>query len=141
MLAVNCEYGQDPSLLDNKLQGKKFGKSYIAFDFRRQLLVIKTRPKDVSPAGLPPALKPLDAELSFEDIASQGIKIDDQRARGEADMYDVVVPIHTRRPPKFYTEFEPLESGLTSRHRQNLVRRRSTAMDFVTAGAVSASCS
>jgi hypothetical protein len=55
-----------------------------------------------------------------------------------AGKFDVVVTIHTRRPPKFYTEFVPLDTGLNNRARQNLVRRRGTAMDFVTKGAVSA---
>ena len=142
MFAINCEYGQDAEKLNNELKGGKFGKSYIAFDFRRQLLVIKTRAKDMSPASFPPALRPLDAELSFEDIASQGIKIDAEklpmRYGFTQEMHEVVVTINTRRPPKFFTEFEPMDASLMRGPRANLVRRRGTAMDFVTQGAVSA---
>lgn len=144
MLGVKCHYGQDMSLLDNEMKGPKFGQSYFSFDFRRQLFVIKIK-IHLPEAQLPPALRPLDAELSFEDIASQGIRIDKMRVprvkKEMEDPWEVVVTISTRRPPKFYTKFEgqdALAESIGARNSKFMpVRRRATAMDFVSSGVVS----
>lgn len=143
MLAMECEIGLDISKLDNKLSGPKLGKSYIAFDFRRQLLAVKGQfrlPKE----DLPPALRPLDAEIPFEDIASQGISIETHVSSSiESDkgrkFFDVTVTINTRRPPKFYCDFEGSDELLGARGNKRIpVRRRATAIDFANTDVVSA---
>lgn len=142
MLAMECETGLDLSKLDNAMQGPKMGKSYIAFDFRRQLLAIKGQFRRLN-GELPPALRPLDAELSFEDIASQGIDIESQpspAANGDngKQFFDVTVTINTRRPPKFYCDFEGSDKLLAeSRNKKIPVRRRATAIDFASTAVVS----
>jgi RNA-dependent RNA polymerase len=149
MLGAECEYGRDTSKDEDYRPNrphdpneKVFGKSYLAFDFRREYLVIKSKLKR-SQEGLPPALRPIDAELSFDDIASKGIQIEVTGNRrldqhGEGFLQEVIVTVCIRRPPKFYTEFEEIDKLPQMRkHGNQPYRRRATAMDFTIGRVVS----
>lgn len=115
-------------------------RSYLAFDFHRETLYIKARLMGLSPDDLPAALRPIDAELSFDDIAAHGIRIDQVpksvRLRNQMieDGHEVTVTISIRRPPKFYTEFEAHDQLLGPKNGRQPARRRATAMDFVISG-------
>lgn len=127
MLGANVEYGEDTS--NSRVTG--MGRSYLSFDWTNEKILMKSNMKiDVS--KLPPALKPMYAELAFDDIAAQGIMIDEKESG--PDRYNVIVTISTRRPPKFFIPFEGQGFGreLTRMH-----RRRATAMDFAISGVVS----
>ena len=138
MLGAKCEFGEDKSR--EGLEGYKphQGKSFLAFDFKRELLLIKATL--VLPSeSLPPALRPLDAELSFDDIASQGIRVHHVRPNNPhtgAVNFQVTVTVTCRRPPKFYTAFEPTREMRLQKSRRLPWRRRTTAMDFAISGVV-----
>jgi RNA-dependent RNA polymerase len=153
MLGTQCEYGRDTSRDEDYLTpqqqrnaaDKGWGKSYLAFDFRREYLVIKSK-LSLPDRLLPAALRPIDAELSFDDIASQGISIDETGIRHsdskspDGYLQEVIVTVGIRRPPKFYTEFEEsdkLPSMNGKRQSNKPYRRRATAMDFATGVTVS----
>ncbi|TYJ52353.1 hypothetical protein B9479_007047 [Cryptococcus floricola] len=98
--------------------------SFIAFDFKREQLVFRVTTM-LDSRGIPPVLHPIDAELSFHDIAHRGIHItkrDLPSARGNPNSLEVTVTVGCRRPPRFYM---PLE----------MYRRRATVMDFTISGA------
>ena len=120
------------------------GKSFLAFDFQRELLVIKSQ-LQLQSTPLPPALRPVDAELAFDDIPSQGIRLDHvpkqvrDRNGNLVAGYKVTVTVSCRRPPKFYTEFEQTDDLLGRDQRdpkKGPYRRRATAMDFTTSGTI-----
>ena len=152
IVGLGCEYGPDDSVpmarrRDGFRDGR--GKSYIAFDFRREMIAIRGSFRTQQDM-LPPALRPLDAELAFDDIASDGIHIQHYPlrhmvapARGQAQLQEVVVTVCCRRPPKFYAPFEiPYEKRaiMSSEELRRLpYRRRATAQDFAKTGTVSAS--
>ncbi|WWD19157.1 hypothetical protein CI109_103615 [Kwoniella shandongensis] len=119
------------------------GLSFIAFDLRRELLVIKAEMKlpPMVKNQLPPALAPLDAELSFDDITSHGIHIRAEPVHmgiGQNGMVTselrVTVTVSCRRPPKFYTVFEANDQLLQGRNGKTPYRRRATMMDFASSG-------
>ncbi|WWC63397.1 uncharacterized protein I303_105997 [Kwoniella dejecticola CBS 10117] len=126
-LGAGCETADNPE------DPYKHGKSYIAFNFRKEQLVLRADmqlPKDKMPA----ALTPLDAELSFDDITSHGFYVTHERVR---DSFRVVVTVSCRRPPKFYVKFEDpnrLSNKDRMGHQQD--RRRATAMDFTLSNGV-----
>lgn len=126
MLGANVEYGEDMS--NTRIRG--VGKSYLSFDWSDEAIHMKSVLK-INSALLPPALRPLDAELAFDDVASQGIMIDNQRV---GDRHHVIVTISVRRPPKFFIPFEGQGFG---REVSRMHRRRATAMDFAASGVVS----
>ncbi|GFZ50894.1 hypothetical protein JCM24511_08652 [Saitozyma sp. JCM 24511] len=138
MLGGACEYGEDLSRVDRNGMSEGYGKSYLAFDFVRELLVIRGRLR--LGGSLPPALRPIDAELSFDDIASNGIRIETvprifRRSGRETRGQEVTVTVGTRRPPKFFTVFEEFEKLMgASKSKRMPYRRRATAMDFANAG-------
>lgn len=146
MLGLRCEVGEDNSRRGRDGFRPGFGRSFIAFDFKREHLVIKAElvmPKE----NLPPALRPLDAEVAFDDIVSQGVNIRHKEipsAGRQQKQYEVTFTVTCRRPPKFYTEFEASGSlkGSINEERgrgRMPVRRRATAIDFAITGVVSAS--
>ncbi|ORX38450.1 RNA dependent RNA polymerase-domain-containing protein [Kockovaella imperatae] len=112
------------------------GESYIAFDFKREHIAIRAKFK-ADESQLPPALRPLDAELAFDDIASEGIHIRDVPVWGQVK-HEVTVTITCRRPPKFFAPFEVNQEDLvkmSEQERRRLPRRRrATALDFAIAG-------
>lgn len=118
------------------------GVSYLAFDFTMEVIAVRAKLL-LNTDSLPPALRPLDAEISFEDICSRGISIIEERFRptnnapaNQASTYQVTVTISTKRPPKFFTEFE--QSNQLGRRPDGYVpRRRATAIDFATTNVVS----
>ncbi|WWC90607.1 uncharacterized protein L201_005543 [Kwoniella dendrophila CBS 6074] len=129
ILGAGCETGI------NEDDPFRHGKSYIAFDFKKEQLVLRADMK-LPRSQLPPALAPFDAELSFEDITSHGFFVTHERI---GHQYNVVVTVSCRRPPKFYIKFE--DSHLlrdSERDRRGLKkdRRRATAMDFAISGGV-----
>jgi len=132
MLGAKVEYGEDHS--NHRLPG--IGLSYLSFDWTNENILMKAR-MDIDASKLPPALRPMDAELSFDDVASQGITIDEKCLNPTAHMqsrkFSVTITISTRRPPKFFIPWEGPEYGQSTR----LHRRRSTAMDFAISGIVS----
>jgi RNA-dependent RNA polymerase len=131
MLGAKVEYGED----ENNHRHPGIGLSYLSFDWTNENLLMKAR-MEIDAHKLPPALRPLDAELSFDDIASQGIMIDEKclnpTAQTHAQMFSVTITISTRRPPWFFIPWEGLDYGQSTR----LHRRRSTAMDFAISGVV-----
>ena len=148
MLGARCEYGQDNSNYGRhgRDQKPRDGLSFLAFDFRRELLAIKAAlllPKD----SLPLALSPLDAELSFDDISSQGIHIKEGSRRPIAhqngtieDQLEVTVTLTCRRPPKFYAKLDREIDGPAYMEGKRAARhRRATALDFAITGVVSGS--
>lgn len=137
MLGSRCEYGEDRTREGQFGFRPGNGLSFLAFDFVRELLVIKAT-LAMSRDSLPYALRPLDAELSFDDIAAQGIHIVHREIppppsrRGKVDaQYEVTVTVTCRRPPKFFTEFEnEKQLGRSAADPRLPYRRRATAMDF-----------
>jgi len=132
MLGANVEYGED----HNNHRHPGIGLSYLSFDWTNENILMKARMK-IEASKLPPALRPMDAELSFDDIASQGIMIDERclnpTASATSQMFSVTITISTRRPPRFQIPWEGPDHGYSTR----LHRRRSTAMDFAISGIVS----
>ena len=148
MLGSRCEYGKDFHRKGS--HHTRYGLSFIAFDFQRELLLIRAK-LDMPDEYIPLALRPLDAELSFDDIVSQGIHIahkevwnpPSRHTKAETE-FEVTVTVTCRRPPRFFTEFETNDDvdedddmyegrGRTRR----TFRRRATAMDFAITGVVS----
>lgn len=74
---------------------------------------------------LPPALSPLEADLHFDDITSQGIHF----SRGPLNGYHrlITVTISCKRPPKFMVVSDDDTNGYDQRYAP---KRRATAMDF-----------
>jgi RNA-dependent RNA polymerase len=150
MLGAGCEVGEDLSKHDRYGFVPGYGQSHLAFDFTRELFVIKSRLKLLK-HNLPAALRPLDAELSFDDITSQGIHIIESTPRlvknpdsGKLERhYDVTVTISMKRPPRFFTDFEQSETLFQGAGRSGNApyRRRATAMDFAIGKVVSSSTS
>jgi RNA-dependent RNA polymerase len=139
MFAGRCECGEDKKATDHNGTPLGHGLSYLAFNFAKEMLVIKARLSFAPGVGetmIPPALRPLDAELYFQDISSQGVhvkktEIDPIYKHGQViKRFQVTVTINCRRPPKFYTELEDQEHFLSDRRRQGPMRRRATVMDF-----------
>ena len=83
---------------------------------------------------LPPALRPFDAELSFNDITSHGIHIAENSVSGA--ITQITMTVNTRRPPRFFTEFETSGKFIGRTSGKRPYRRRATAMDFAIADAV-----
>ena len=144
MLGSPCETGEDRS--QEGKEGFRPGqvKSFIAFDFVREYLVIKAT-LAMPVQSLPPALRPLDAELCFDDIAAQGIHIADRPilpkhdAQGKIEsQFEVTLTVTSRRPPKFHVGFEPDDDTREAHIRGQRVptKRRATAMDFAISGVV-----
>jgi RNA-dependent RNA polymerase len=135
----HCEKRDDPET--------GHGRSFVAFDFRRELLVVKAHFL-LDSARLPLVLRPLDAEISFDDIAAQGIQItntlstrkDPQSGQNHV-FHNVQMSVTCRRPPKYYTEFkideETKQSIGMGKREFEPYRRRATAMDFVISPLVS----
>ncbi|KAK6910761.1 hypothetical protein I203_104793 [Kwoniella mangroviensis CBS 8507] len=127
ILGAGCEKGV------NYDDWNRHGKSFIAFDFKKEQLVLRAEmklPRD----RLPPALPPLDAELSFDDITSHGFYVTYEMVGG---VYNVVVTVSCRRPPKFYLKFEDAHLlRETDRKGFKQDRRRATAMDFAISAGV-----
>lgn len=139
LLGLACDLRDE--IIGSQREGQKImPRSYLAFDFHRETLYIKARLMGLSPDDLPAALRPIDAELSFDDIAAQGIRIDQVpksirlRNGTTEEGHEVTVTISIRRPPKFYTEFEAHDKLLGSKNGRQPARRRATAMDFVISG-------
>lgn len=135
MLGASVEYGID----EDSKPIKGMGKSYLAFDWKNENILMKAT-MTIDPAKLPPALRPMEAELSFDDIAAQGIIIDEKISNPESRpgdrVFAVTVTICTRRPPKFFIPVEVqvrYRGGVGARAE----RRRGTAMDFAISGIVS----
>ena len=136
MLGARCKYGEDRTREGKDGFRAGFGLSFLAFDFQRELFVIKAN-LELDKTHVPPALRPLDAELAFDDIASQGIHIvDHEITRGPQRLFEVTVTVTCRRPPRFYSEFEMREDMMRGGGRTPH-RRRATAMDFAISGVVS----
>lgn len=95
--------------------------SFVAFDFKRELLVFRCT-LAVPGAGvlLPPVLMPLDCELPWSDIAARGLDIEELKGGGARQR--VVMTATCRRPPRYFVKFEEPTD--------NLYRRRATEMDF-----------
>ncbi|WVQ80184.1 hypothetical protein IAT38_002289 [Cryptococcus sp. DSM 104549] len=120
---------------DNSVDSKGYAKSMIAFDLRRELLVIRAK-MNLDPSVLPPALNPLDAELSFDDITSHGIHITQRRQEphNPQSVLQVTVTVSCRRPPKFFAPFDSGDAPLRHRGPKQVYRRRATALDFAVSG-------
>jgi len=126
-VALQCKLGDDP------VTRRRY--CYLSFDFERELLALKAT--FLVESKLPPAMSPLDAELPFDDITSQGIHIHE----GPYDPSDyngrrqVTVTISCKRPPKFKIQFQdPDDPCYDERY---ATKRRATAMDFALTDAVS----
>jgi len=134
MLGAKVEYGED----FNNRRVPGLGLSYLSFDWTNEKILMKAR-MNIEASKLPPALRPLDAELSFDDIASQGIMMEEKclnpSSSPHTQIFSVVLTLSTRRPPRFFIPWEgPAFSQSTRLH-----KRRSTAMDFAICGTVSLS--
>nr|XP_019011562.1 RNA-dependent RNA polymerase 1 [Kwoniella pini CBS 10737]OCF50343.1 RNA-dependent RNA polymerase 1 [Kwoniella pini CBS 10737] len=128
ILGAGCHQGVNPN---DRLRR---GNSHIAFDFKNEQLVLRADmqlPKD----KVPPALAPLDAELSFDDVTSHGFYVTYHRVVG--NMFQVVVTVSCRRPPKFYVKFEHGRMDQHAEKKFKQDRRRATAMDFAITDSVS----
>jgi len=143
MLGSRCECGEERIKQGREGFQPGNGLSFLAFDFIRELLVIKAHlvmPEE----SLPPALRPLDAELAFDDIVSQGLHIVHKeivpqpgRHRVLERHYEVTVTVTCRRPPRFFTAFEQNDALEDMRDGRKMpYRRRATAMDFAITGVV-----
>lgn len=137
MFSAPCLYGLDPTRPGN-------GRSLLAFDFKRELLVIRTEfeVEQKLVKDLPPVFRPVDAELPFSDISSHGIHfVEEARQGGRTTL---VVTVAFRRPPRFFTPFEKdvarFNEHAMARGRA-VYRRRATAMDFAVSETVSWNCS
>ncbi|EIW68226.1 hypothetical protein TREMEDRAFT_74213 [Tremella mesenterica DSM 1558] len=79
VLGAKCAHGTDMSRLDPDGNPLGYGKSYVGFDFQRETVHVKAGlifPSELqAERNLPPALRPVNAEISFEDITSQGISL------------------------------------------------------------------
>jgi RNA-dependent RNA polymerase len=145
MFGGKCRHGADQT---NRLH---YGYSFLAFNFKKEVLSIKSEfmftagagakqpGGDDSAAKLPPAFSPLDAELPFTDISREGIRVkEENRIDGRVTL---TVTVTCRRPPRFFTAFEKKhgffnENEPTRRSNGGVHRRRATAMDFVASGRV-----
>ncbi|RSH88373.1 uncharacterized protein EHS24_000913 [Apiotrichum porosum] len=126
MFSAPCLYGLDPTRPGN-------GRSLLAFDFKRELLVIRTEfeVEQKLVKDLPPVFRPVNAELPFSDISRHGIHfVEEARQGGRTTL---VVTVAFRRPPRFFTPFEKdvarFNEHAMARGRA-VYRRRATAMDF-----------
>lgn len=95
----------------------------------------------LDPKILPPALNPLYAELSFDDINHQGIHITKRPLLDgltQKDALEVTVTVSCRRPPKFYAPFDPGDKApdYMAGTKYLIDRRRATALDFAVSGVV-----
>ncbi|WRT68501.1 uncharacterized protein IL334_005477 [Kwoniella shivajii] len=128
ILGAGCEKGV------NTEDRFKLGRSYLAFDFQKEQLVVRADMK-LPREQLPPALAPLQAELSFDDITSHGIYITHEKV---GEIYHVVVTVSCRRPPKFYTPFEQGKRWNEAKISNIKMpeQRRATAMDFAISNGV-----
>lgn len=113
------------------------GKSYLLFDWKREVLEFRAR-FNLPPEQLPAVLRPVDAELPFEDIALGGILIQEEDHSSRygvpaGQRLSVTVTVSTRRPPKFVVGYRINEETATRVRQADLSkvhRRRATAMDF-----------
>jgi len=141
MFAARCEYGVDNGNRDRKGEITGQGLSYLAFDFAREVLVIKSRLNfggGMQEASIPPALRPLDAELSFEDISAEGVNFTQREMAPDSQWYLVTVTINCRRPPRFYVAFQASENMFSNAEQRRIPpRRRATVMDFANTPVVS----
>ena len=103
-------------------------KSGIIFDFRKETIVVKAYPTH-GLHQLPPALRPCDAEISFDDITSHGIHMVHPQSFANQTS-QTIMTVSTKRPPKFYTEFENSVQLSANAGARVGYRRRATAMDF-----------
>jgi RNA-dependent RNA polymerase len=132
MLGAGCQYGEDTSKRHKNGESTGDGISYLAFDFTMEYLVVRAKLMLIAEA-IPPALRPLDAEISFDDITAGGISIVEERKPGQSG-WEVTVTVSCKRPPRFYTEFE---NSHELQHARFENRRRATAMDFALTNLVS----
>lgn len=113
------------------------GISHVAFDFTMEVIAIRAKLK-LDPRALPPALRPIEAEIAFDDICSRGISIVEQKStvkiKGQ-QAWMVTVTVNCKRPPRFFTEFEGSDK-IFNRGNGFVPRRRATAMDFAITGVV-----
>lgn len=124
MLGAGCQYGEDTS------ERRGDGKSYLAFDFTMEVIAIRARLL-LRQDKLPPALRPLEAEISFDDICSRGISIVEEPSDKLVDgqkAWQVTVTVSCKRPARFFIEFEHA-SAMPGRS-DRVPRRRATAIDF-----------
>jgi RNA-dependent RNA polymerase len=124
MLGAGCEYGEDTS------ERRGDGISYLAFDFTMEVIAIRARLM-LQQDKLPPALRPLEAEIAFDDICSRGISIIEEPSDKLVDgqkAWQVTVTLSCKRPARFFIEFEHANQ-LPSRG-ERVPRRRATAIDF-----------
>lgn len=131
MFGARCKHGADPESKSG------YGFSYLAFDFKRELLVIKAQFKQVKEV-LPPAFLPFDAELPFSDISKRGIHVVTQ-AHSLGGVI-LTVTATCRRPPRFFAVFEDQKPEMVQYEKTrggNVYRRRATAIDFVLSKRVS----
>lgn len=106
--------------------------SYLAFDFTMEVLVVRAKSL-LEQSALPAALRPLDCEISFDDITAGGISII-EGARNASGELQVTVTVSCKRPPRFFTEFENSQE-LPRARMEN--RRRATSIDFALTNLVS----
>ena len=110
------------------------GMSYLAFDFTMETLVVRAKCL-LDQNALPAALRPLDCEISFDDITAGGISIIEQASSAPGlPGRQVTVTVSCKRPPRFFTEFENSHELPRARSEN---RRRATAMDFALTNMVS----
>ena len=124
MLGAGCKYGEDTS------ERRGDGISYLAFDFTMEVIAIRARMM-LQQEMLPPALRPLEAEIAFDDICSRGISIVEEPSDKLVDgqkAWQVTVTVSCKRPARFFIEFEHANQMPTRGDR--VPRRRATAIDF-----------
>jgi RNA-dependent RNA polymerase len=92
-----------------------------------EILVIRAKLM-LDQKSLPPALRPLDCEISFDDIIRGGISIVEEKfTKPGFTGWQVTVTVSCKRPPRYFTEFE---NSQELKRNQSENRRRATAMDF-----------
>lgn len=134
MLGAGCHYGEDTSKRYKNGEPTGDGISYLAFDFTMEFLVVRAKLM-LNTEAIPPALRPLDAEISFDDITAGGISIVEERLNKPGQTgWEVTVTVSCKRPPRFYSEFE---NSHDLKHAKFENRRRATAMDFALTNLVS----
>lgn len=127
ILGAGCHNGEDLGRRYRNGEPTGHGMSYLAFDFTMEIILLRAKFM-LEERVLPPALRPLDAEIAFDDILPGGISFIEERMRDTAKpAWQVTVTISCRRPPRFFTEFEDA-ARLARQNTEN--RRRVTAMDF-----------
>lgn len=137
MLGAGCVCEEDTSRRHRNGELTGEGVSYLAFDFTMEVIAVRAKLL-LQTDKLPPALRPMDAEISFDDICSRGISIIEEpfRVTNNEKTFQVTVTVSTKRPPKFFTGFEHSDQ-LGGRSDSYVPRRRATAIDFAMTNVVS----